>query len=394
MRAERLVSCCRRGLKSPRLAVFVVVLALFAGGLFLGAAYASWPDEVAAGDAVEVSSSTDDTTTQAPPDPPTETSPPDTETVVLPPDPEPTTTQVEVVDPPPPSPPPPPTPTQPTGSNHLPDQSHGTHSPAPAGHTRPPEIGEGGYATIWLHRILSDPLPSAARLSPKFARQLRGISARAGLRWSDVLAVARSRGAHGAVPMRRKALQRLVTRLADHPRKPLLAAAHGDVRLANELRALSRYNRAVGLAGLVRGLEAAKPALARKVLRDERIEVYAAGRADIASGRVDVRVLVLLRYLAIGFHEVSVTSLISGHGFFARPGIVSAHMSGLGADIAAVGGVPINGHQSPGGITERAIQAILLLPRELHPQQVVSLLGLGGASFALPDHYDHIHVGF
>jgi hypothetical protein len=109
---------------------------------------------------------------------------------------------------------------------------------------------------------------------------------------------------------------------------------------------------------------------------------------------VDVRVLVLLRYLAIGFHEVSVTSLISGHGFFARPGIVSAHVSGFAVDIAAVDGVPVNGHQSPGGTTERAIQAILLLPRELHPQQVISLLGLGGASFALSDHYDHIHVGF
>jgi hypothetical protein len=209
-----------------------------------------------------------------------------------------------------------------------------------------------------------------------------------------VLAVARSRGAHGAVPLKRKALERLVARLAEHPHKPLLAAAHGDMRLANEIRALSRYNRAVSLAGLVRGLEAVKPALERRVLRDERIEIYAAGRGDIASGRVDVRVLVLLRYLAIGFHEVSVTSLISGHGFFARPGIVSAHMSGFAVDIAAVGRVPINGHQSPGGTTERAIQAILLLPRELHPQQVISLLGLGGASFALPDHYDHIHVGF
>jgi hypothetical protein len=26
--------------------------------------------------------------------------------------------------------------------------------------------------------------------------------------------------------------------------------------------------------------------------------------------------------------------------------------------------------------------------------KVISLLGLGGASFALADHYDHIHVGY
>jgi hypothetical protein len=30
----------------------------------------------------------------------------------------------------------------------------------------------------------------------------------------------------------------------------------------------------------------------------------------------------------------------------------------------------------------------------MRPQQVISLLGLGGSSFALADHHNHIHVGF
>jgi hypothetical protein len=30
----------------------------------------------------------------------------------------------------------------------------------------------------------------------------------------------------------------------------------------------------------------------------------------------------------------------------------------------------------------------------LQPKQVISLLGLGGASFPLANHYDHIHVGY
>jgi hypothetical protein len=56
--------------------------------------------------------------------------------------------------------------------------------------------------------------------------------------------------------------------------------------------------------------------------------------------------------------------------------------------------MPITGHQQPGGITERAVRDMLLLPPELLPKQVISLLGLGGPSFPLANHYDHIHIGY
>jgi hypothetical protein len=52
------------------------------------------------------------------------------------------------------------------------------------------------------------------------------------------------------------------------------------------------------------------------------------------------------------------------------------------------------GHQEPGGITERAVRDILFLPAELMPKQVISLLGMGGPSFPLADHYNHIHIGY
>ena len=91
---------------------------------------------------------------------------------------------------------------------------------------------------------------------------------------------------------------------------------------------------------------------------------------------------------------MTVSSLFSGHRKFARPGVVSAHIYGHAVDIAAVGEVSIAGHQQPGGITEAAVRSLLLLPSELQPQQVISLLGLGGPSFPLRDHGDHIHVGF
>jgi hypothetical protein len=67
---------------------------------------------------------------------------------------------------------------------------------------------------------------------------------------------------------------------------------------------------------------------------------------------------------------------------------------GEAVDIAALGGLSVAGNQRPGGLVERAVRDILLLPAEVRPRQLISLLGLGGPSFPLADHGDHIHVGF
>ena len=48
----------------------------------------------------------------------------------------------------------------------------------------------------------------------------------------------------------------------------------------------------------------------------------------------------------------------------------------------------------PGSVTEQTIRQILALPDSVEPAQVISLMTLGGPSFALPDHYNHIHVGY
>ena len=52
------------------------------------------------------------------------------------------------------------------------------------------------------------------------------------------------------------------------------------------------------------GLNSAKPSLERITLTDQRIWVYPGGRFDIAAGRIDIRVLVTLRYLAEAFGRV------------------------------------------------------------------------------------------
>ena len=63
-------------------------------------------------------------------------------------------------------------------------------------------------------------------------------------------------------------------------------------------------------------------------------------------------------------------------------------------DIAAVNGIPILGNQGRGTITEAVIKTLLRLQGPMQPHQIISLMTLGGPSFAMADHDDHIHVGY
>jgi hypothetical protein len=236
-------------------------------------------------------------------------------------------------------------------------------------------------------------------LSQKFARHLVSASRAAGVEWSLVLAVLRAKGLTGHNPADRGTLSALAKRLAalttDGSTDWTIALAYdGTPEFADKVQALARYDRAVGLGALVNGLEKAKKSLGQRLLDDPAISIYQGGRNDIANNKVDVRVLALISYLHQAFGKVTVSSLVSGHRLYARPGVISAHIYGRAVDIAALGGTSILGHQEPGGITEEAVKDILLLPNEVMPKQVISLLGLGGPSFPLADHYNHIHVGY
>jgi hypothetical protein len=262
-----------------------------------------------------------------------------------------------------------------------------------------PEIeGPASAATIWLNSPLPDPTPPALRLSPKFAANLKKAAKTGGVDWSVMLGILRARGATGHMPADRVTLNRLATRLDSFgPMRGAWArvvAYSGDSRFADKATALARYDRAIGLDALVNGLEASKAALASRILADPNVSIYQGGRNDIVANKIDVRVLAMIAYLRESFGSVTVSCLLSGHRLYARPGVVSAHIYGRAADISAVGGVPIQGHQQPGGITERTVREILLLPQEVMPRQVISLLGLGGPSFPLADHYNHIHIGY
>jgi hypothetical protein len=168
------------------------------------------------------------------------------------------------------------------------------------------------------------------------------------------------------------------------------------VQPSDRAAALATYIEALGTDTILRGLDASKQGLEQKVLSDPRVDIYPAGRGDVTSGKVDARVLAIIEYLAQANGQVSVSCLISGHSLYVagRPGVVSAHIYGRAVDISAVDGTSILGHQGPGSVTEKAIRQILALPESVEPLQVISLMTLGGPSFALADHYDHIHIGY
>ena len=251
---------------------------------------------------------------------------------------------------------------------------------------------------MWLHRELPDPTPPSLRLAPTTASRLHSAAKSTGLDWAYLLAVVRADGAQTSAPTRGTTFAETARRLAGlrdgASRWDAALAYTGRTAAADRAVALARYYRAVGLETLVDGLLARQDALEEKVLSDDRVQLYAGGREDVEAGRINVRVLALVEYLAESYGQVTVSSLFSGHRVYSRPGVVSAHTYGQAVDIAALANMPIAGNQQPGGLTERAVRDVLLLPAEMRPRQVISLLGLGGPSFPLADHGDHIHVGF
>jgi murein DD-endopeptidase MepM/ murein hydrolase activator NlpD len=137
-----------------------------------------------------------------------------------------------------------------------------------------------------------------------------------------------------------------------------------------------------------------KTQLERRVLSDSRVSIYPCGREDIQTGQIDRRVLATLEYLADSGLNPTVTALKCGHSYLTTSGNVSEHSSGNAVDIAAINGIPIAGHQDPGDITEITVRRLMQLQGTMMPHQIISLLDLGGNTLSLPDHWNHIHVGF
>jgi hypothetical protein len=138
-----------------------------------------------------------------------------------------------------------------------------------------------------------------------------------------------------------------------------------------------------------------KEALQRRVLADEQIELSACDRVEVRGGQIDRRLLATLAFLSEHGFDLTITSMLCGrHGSITTSGNISNHSFGNAADIAAIDGTPVLGHQGPGSITESLLRTVMRLQGTLVPDELISLQELGGPSFAMADHADHVHIGY
>jgi Transglycosylase SLT domain len=115
---------------------------------------------------------------------------------------------------------------------------------------------------------------------------------------------------------------------------------------------------------------------------------------DLMTGAIDPRIVGLIGAITQD-HELTISALRSDHSELTASGYVSNHFFGRAMDIAAVDGV---------SCTETAVDApcanlartLAYLPAPVHPTELIYCFDVDGPgeAFALPDHCDHVHVGF
>ena len=155
------------------------------------------------------------------------------------------------------------------------------------------------------------------------------------------------------------------------------------------------FTEGAGTSNVTQDLLLPKAQLQQKVLADPRLSIYSCGRNDIRTGQIDARILAAMEYLADNGFHLTITSLKCGHSLMTTSGNVSEHSTGDAMDIAAINGVPVAHHQGPGTLADSLIKSLLKLQGTMQPHQIISLEDLPGPiSFPLPDHWDHVHVGY
>jgi hypothetical protein len=115
---------------------------------------------------------------------------------------------------------------------------------------------------------------------------------------------------------------------------------------------------------------------------------------DLTTGAIDPRIVGLIGAITQE-HQLTISALRSDHSEYTSSGYVSNHFFGRAMDIAAVDGV---------SCTDTAVDApcanlartLAYLPAPAHPTELIYCFDVDGPgpAFALPDHCDHVHVGF
>jgi hypothetical protein len=140
-----------------------------------------------------------------------------------------------------------------------------------------------------------------------------------------------------------------------------------------------------------------KSQLQQVVLSDPHIQIYSCGRRDITAGLVDRRILGTMEFLSQSGLDPSISGLQCGQSSANRstPGSNSV-ATGDSMEIAKINGIPIQGHQGTGSITDLTIRRLLTLQGSMRPNQIISLMSYPGQTntLALPDHADRIQVAY
>jgi soluble lytic murein transglycosylase-like protein len=140
-----------------------------------------------------------------------------------------------------------------------------------------------------------------------------------------------------------------------------------------------------------------KSQLEQVVLADPHVQVYSCGRRDITAGLVDRRILATMEFLARSGLDPTVSGLQCGQSGATRstPGANSV-ATGDSMEIAKINGIPIQGHQGTGSISDLTIRRLLTLQGSMRPNQIISLMSFPGQTntLALPDHADRIQIAY
>jgi soluble lytic murein transglycosylase-like protein len=139
-----------------------------------------------------------------------------------------------------------------------------------------------------------------------------------------------------------------------------------------------------------------KEQLERQALANADIHLDECGRRDIETGQIDRRVLATLEFLAVSGLHPTVSALKCDRSDPTDEGNVGEPSTGDAVDISAVNGIPIDGHQGRGSITDVTIRKLLTLQGSMKPHQIISLMSYPESdnTIAKADYYDDIHIGF
>ncbi len=139
-----------------------------------------------------------------------------------------------------------------------------------------------------------------------------------------------------------------------------------------------------------------KEQLQYRVLQDPNVQIYPCGRRDIEDGAIDRRILAVIEFLSASSLKPDVTGLKCGHTANASDGVDSAGATGESVDISAINGIPIQGHQGKGSITDLTVRRLLTLQGAMQPDEIVSLMSYKGQSTAmsLRDHANRVQIAY